>query len=360
MHSMILRRMTGRQAGDAAEMPLTSSRAVRLALTKAANDTIGLVLTVIGMGEETQPLDDLLGGLDDNLMLIGLQRDGKLVGLTALDMQLRAAMLEMQTTGRLIAAKAEERPATRTDKSMCDPVLSAFLSAFPTVTVGTEFDGWADGVGLGDRIDSSRAAGLMLADQDYRILRLSIDLGVAERQGQMLIALPLSKPQPMAETAPSENADWATLFQAAVADAPGELDALLHRLKMPLSEAQNLQVGQVLPLLGCTVNSVRLLSQDGQKVAQAKLGQLGGMRAVRVEPAPLPQLHDLSGAARSAMPALATGGETASDQLIGDIGDFTQPAGLDEQPDDLMASEDDDAGDLPMAPMDLDAISLSD
>ena len=48
-----------------------------------------------------------------------------------------------------------------------------------------------------------------------------------------------------------------------------------------------------MPLPGCTVSSVRLLSPDGQVVAQAKLGQVGGYRAVRLEAAPPPELSDL-------------------------------------------------------------------
>ena len=64
-----------------------------------------------------------------------------------------------------------------------------------------------------------------------------------------------------------------------VSAAPASLDALLHRFKMHIGAAQSLEVGQVLPLPGCTVNSVRLLAPDGKVVAQAKLGQVGGMRA---------------------------------------------------------------------------------
>ena len=65
-----------------AENPLTSSRAVRLVLTKAANDTVGLALSVLGVSEEVNALDDMLGTLGDDLMLIELMGHGRLmVGL---------------------------------------------------------------------------------------------------------------------------------------------------------------------------------------------------------------------------------------------------------------------------------------
>ncbi len=64
----ILRRMTSSHETDVAENPLTSSRAVRLALTKAANDSVGLVLTVSSVAEDVSALDAMLDGLPDGLM----------------------------------------------------------------------------------------------------------------------------------------------------------------------------------------------------------------------------------------------------------------------------------------------------
>ncbi|EBA10623.1 FliM/FliN family flagellar motor switch protein [Roseobacter sp. CCS2] len=291
----LLRRMTRPQGQEVADNPLTSSRAVRLALTKAANDTVGLVLTVQSVAEEVTSLDDMLGTLADELMLVALERDGGLAGLIALDMEMRAAVLEMETMGAVLAHPAEARAPTLTDKTLCDPLLQAFLSAFPLAVLDTPLEGWMDSVVLGHKIESTRAAGLVLADRDYRIVRLSVDLGVAERQAELVIVLPVVQHAPEPETTPETFFDWDSDFQDRVSDAPARLDALLHRFPISLATAQGLQVGSVLPLPGCTVNSVRLLSPDGHEVAQAKLGQIGGYRAVRLEAAPAPQLIELPG-----------------------------------------------------------------
>ncbi len=297
MHSTILRRMTGGQATDAAaEVPQTASRALRLALTRAANDTVGLVLTVTSTAEDEQSLDEMLDALDQQLMLIALNRADQLVGFIAVDMEFRAAVMEMQTIGALIPAVAENRAPTGTDKMMCDPVLAAFQNALPEAMNGTPLQGWVDGTVLGERIASARAAGLVLEDDTYRILRLNVDLGVADRQAQVLIALPLLAEQRPVPVATEEKPDWATLFPAAVQEAPVALDALLHRFEMPLARAHALQVGQVVPLLGCKVSSVRLMAPNGKQVMTAKLGQFGGKRAVRIETPPQPQMHELPGA----------------------------------------------------------------
>ena len=293
----LLRRMTRSQGQEAADNPLTSSRAVRLALTKAANDTVGLVLTVESVAEEITGLDEMLASLTGDLMLVALEQEQGLVGLIALDMEMRAAVLEMETMGAVLAHPADERAPTRTDKMLCDPLLEAFLEAFPTAVAGTPLDGWLDGVMPGDSVESLRAAGLVLEDRDYRIVRLSVNLAGAERQAQLIICLPLEQDVASIDDIPAQHVEWDSTFEANVADAPASLDALLHRFPVSLATAQALQVGSVLPLPGCTVNSVRLLSPDGKEVAQAKLGQMGGYRAVRIEAAPAPQLAELPGAA---------------------------------------------------------------
>ncbi|PUB18892.1 FliM/FliN family flagellar motor switch protein [Yoonia sediminilitoris] len=378
-HKMILRRMTGRETGDVAETPLTLSRAVRLAFTKSANDTIGLIVTVTAMGEDVHTLDPMLEVLDDNLMLVGLERGGELVGLMALDMQLRAAILEMQAMGKLIAGMAEDRAPTGTDKTMAENLLIRFLDAMPVATLGTEYDGWTDQVELGSKVESCRAAGLVLDDCEYRIMRLDIDLGVADRTGQLIVVLPLAVETFGAPAEPTEQLDWATLFQARVAEAQSELDALLHRFDMPLAQARNLQVGQVVPLRGCSVNSVRLVTAKGREVALAKLGQLGGNRAVRVEAPPQPQMRELGGGAEAALPDLMGGMADDKMGFGGDEGaglalegageiDFAMDAAPTfAEPETALDTPDMEAGAEPgsdegfgIAAMDMDALSLED
>lgn len=291
-HISILRRMAGQAVDTPPVSPLTTSRAVRLALVKAASDAGGLVVRVASTADDVGRLDDLLGGLDKGLMLVGLDRRAALAGFVAVDMQLRAAMVEVQTTGRLLDQPADDRPATGADKALCDPLLVAFLSALSPAVIGTAYEGWVDDVTVGGRLADSRLAGLLLEDGDYRVLRMNVELGTGDRQGEVMLVLPVQA----APTVPEEPApvmDWDTAFSAAVQDAPAMLTARLHQFKMPLGRAQALRVGQVVPLPGCTVNSVRLIAPDGRCVAQAKLGQSAGHRAVRIELAPGPEMDDL-------------------------------------------------------------------
>lgn len=289
----LLRRMIRPQGDPVADNPLTSSRAVRLALTKAAHESIGLVLTVTSVAEAEGTLDETLAALDDDLLLVELLRRDGLVGLAAIDQELRTAIVEMQTIGALIPKPAVERRPTATDAFLSLPLLQAFLGAFPATVAGTSLDGWGDDVLADAKIPDLRTAGLMLADVRFRTVQMSVDFGVADRQGVLQIVLPVIE-IPVGQGLPKPSpVDWHSALQDSVMEAPAGLEALLHRVTLPLAALRRLKVGDVLPLTGCTVSSVRLLAADGQTVAQAKLGQMGGMRALRLEPPPAPQLTEL-------------------------------------------------------------------
>jgi len=295
-HTHILRRMAGQPQADVADSPLTSSRAVRIALTKVAQDSVGLTVTVQGIEEDILPLDELLTGLSDELMLVSVHRGGDLAGLLGVDMQLRAAIVEMQTAQMVGEKSAEFRNATKTDKRMCDPLLVGLLRALPHAVVGTEFSGWLDGAASGDLLPSARAAGLLLQDQSYRIVRMRVSFGTTEREGMIALALPVATNDGAQPAALQPVADWPKLFRAAVSDAPAAFDAELCRFQMPIGQAENLAIGDLVPLPGCTVASVKLRTLDGISVRHARLGQSNGKRAVRIAAAPAPDMSELSAA----------------------------------------------------------------
>jgi flagellar motor switch protein FliM len=56
-------------------------------------------------------------------------------------------------------------------------------------------------------------------------------------------------------------------------------------MKVPLSTIAGPQVGQVLPLEGCTVSKVRLVDPGGRTLARGRLGPIAGQIAVRIQAA---------------------------------------------------------------------------
>jgi len=106
----ILARMIARRLAGAVDVPLTSTRALRLAVTRAADRSLGMTLTVAKVTEDLKPLDTMMVTLPDEMSFVRLERGGVLVGLIALDVQLRAAANEVQTMGKV---STKTRPTAR-------------------------------------------------------------------------------------------------------------------------------------------------------------------------------------------------------------------------------------------------------
>lgn len=262
--------------------PVSPSKALRLAMIRAADVQVGLTLAVLGITEEVVPLEDLLRLIEDEHLLIALNGDQGLCGLAGIDLQTRAAVIEMQTTGTLRATPADPRAVTTTDAVMLAPFVTGFLAEAVLSTVGTPLAGWTENYTVGDRVVNTRAAGLTMVDTTYRLVRLTLDLGAGDRQGMIQIALPLS-PEMKVQQAPDAAALWSADIASAVGNAPADLHAVLHWMRLSLRQVDGFHVGQLIALPGITVGSVKLETADGRVVARARLGQMSGLRAVRIQ-----------------------------------------------------------------------------
>lgn len=291
----ILRRMAHVPPAPDDAAAMTPSRALRLAFARAAEAGAKLAVTVLGVTDETLPLDEALGRVNEAHLLVGVTGPTGLAGLAALDLQTRAAVVEVVTTGKLFPRPAAERAATGADAALCTPLLTAFLDLLPEFCAGTVLQGWTDGYRIGTRLPDRRAASLQLDDQDYRIVGLTLDFGSSERQGEVLLLLPSHHIDAPAAVDPAAPSRWHDDLAEAVGAAAANLHAVLHRPRLPIREVEAFEVGQIVPLPGVTVNSVRLEAADGSVAARARLGQVSGMRAVRLESAPMPELQDAIG-----------------------------------------------------------------
>jgi flagellar motor switch protein FliM len=278
----VLKRLARAPLDGGQAAPVSPSKALRLAMIRAAEVKVQLVVTVLGITEEVVPLDDLLRLIDDDQLLLALEGERGLCGLAGIDLQTRAAVIEMQTTGLLRPTPADPRAVTATDAAMLGPLIAGFLADAAISTLGTPLAGWTAGYRVGGRVINTRAAGMAMVDTTYRMVRLTLDLGAGERQGLIVVALPLTRDMRV-EDVPDTAAAWANAMSAAVGTAPAELHAVLHRMRLSLRQIDGFHVGQMIALPGITVGSVRLEAADGRVLARARLGQMAGLRAVRLE-----------------------------------------------------------------------------
>ncbi len=285
--------MTARKVEPVADVPLTSSRALRVAMTRAADTALGLSLTVQSVGEEFLPLDGLVEALPAEVMYTALERGGEVVGLLGIDGQIRAAAIEMQTMGTLAKGTHSDRPPTKTDVMLVAPLCRALLKEMAETTTGSELDGWINDITFGAVFESLRAASLAMEDAEFRLVRLSIDLNVADRHGEIFVALPNHQTVFLPPEVKPLDKSWGERLHASVSAAPACLTAVLHKMALPLGMVEQLEAGQVLPLRGASVGTVQLFSAGGTMVVEARLGQSNGKRAIRVERPPDLAMRDL-------------------------------------------------------------------
>ena len=106
------------------------------------------------------------------------------------------------------------------------------------------------------------------------IINLSIPL--------MVLALPMPRsPQAVTPVAPPAP-DWSAALTGNVLGARADVTAVLHRMRLPLRVVEGFALDQVLSLPGVSVGSVRIEAADARLIGHARLGQMAGMRAVRV------------------------------------------------------------------------------
>lgn len=262
------------------------TRGLRMAVARASRDIFGAEIDVIGVELGQSGLDDLIVGLTKAHCMIGLEAPEGLVGLVVIDPEALAASGEMMTTGRIKPTPAEARTPTEVDAALVEPFLTGLIKAIQR-DCGTSPPGdWFPAVTVGRRFSGTMALRLTLPERPYRIFRMTLDLGVGGRQGEIAFALPV--PASAREKRPDQRSlpDWSALMSEVVMQTPTEVEAILGRIRLPLSMADALKVGQVLPLLELDIATVSLQAPDGSCIANCRLGQSGGMRAVRIEPKP--------------------------------------------------------------------------
>lgn len=292
----ILRQMT-RRAMPAPDAPGEATndggaRMLRVGFARAAVAALGLSVVVSKVAEDSVRLDDLLDGLPPDQLMFQVQVADRPLGLVQVDTELSAVVIEMSTMGRVGAAAATPRLVTGTDAAMVHPLLATFLRLVPEDGPGTDLAKWMAGTAPGPRVRDARAAGLILAEAEYRVIRLTIDIPGTDRHGEMMLALPAFRGKPHNAPVDTRAADWTVTFHDAVLSAPAELHAVLHRMQMSLRQVDGFEVGQVLALPGVGVGSVRIEGPGGRMVATARLGQVAGLRAVRIERPTPPQMAE--------------------------------------------------------------------
>ena len=263
-----------------------ADRAWRLALARAARDQMKLPLEVADLTSDRLSLAEVLELPPDHAMIVVLEgpRDG--LGLMVIGAAVLAAMIEVQTIGKVAAVAPDARKPTRTDAAMVAPMIDAALSGLEAALLQEPDLIWAGGFRYASFLDDPRPLGLLLEDTAYRVLRGHVSLANGIRTGPVLLALPADGRGTAPVGRAAEHALLGPAFTALLADQVENtdcvLDAVLTRVSMPLAQVLAMAVGEVVTLPRAWLERISFEGLDGRVVATGKLGQNRGMRAIRL------------------------------------------------------------------------------
>lgn len=288
-HGAVLRRMIrSAPVEDAASKP-GPERAIGLAIARAAQDRLGLEIDMREAVESRASLAELPELIEEMSLLLMIEGPGEAMGLVVLPGPTLSAIVEIQTTGRVARNVPPPRKPTRMDVAMTVDLVDAILAGIERELARTGEDSWASGFRYASCLDDTRPIGLLMEDVSYRVWSLRLMIGpqgmreggmlwIVPEQGRAPVALPQ---QPVAAPQPQDDETWSQRLEQAVMGSQAELEAVLHRVSMPLSEVMALKPGMDVPLPPDALTRLHL-EAGGRVVAVARLGQRQGMRAVRL------------------------------------------------------------------------------
>ena len=283
----VLRRKVLAARADRAEGGPGADRSWRIALARAARDTLKLPLEVAALVLDRRSLAELLELPPERSLIAVLEGPGDGLGVLILSPEVLSGFIENLTMGRISAGAAPSRRPTRTDAAMVAATVDAALIGLERALAEEADLTWAGGFRYASFLDDPRPLGLLLEDIPYRLMRAEVSLALGARKGTVMLVLPAEgrgrlPPRTGQNHPPDHGPAFAEALAERVAGADCALVAVLARLTMPLGAVMALAVGQMLVLPQAALDRITLEGGDGRRVAGGKLGQNRGMRAVRL------------------------------------------------------------------------------
>ncbi len=283
--------------GGVARSPLAETDVIVESLGRGIEDRLRpLVKTMVGVSVDAVSVTKLAaatGRIAAPAMMGVIEvEDADTPALIACDGALSNHLIDL-TLGGDPANSPEPavRPFTAIDLALGRLHLEALLQAF-THALGVGF-GRPLTKALRIRDQRQTLSQLRLAPDYIDVLTFSaeVSLGESGRRGRASLVLPLSALDAIRASVQARNEAarerpndlWKALMRRAAANAPVEVDAVLHRQRLSLAALQALHVGQLIEIPRQAVEEIRLtIPQPGGRTAVLATARLGGYQDRKV------------------------------------------------------------------------------
>lgn len=250
-----------------------------VALPRSADQLLGLQVEIqsVSFGTLNQP--GVVAALGECDLICRMSHTSSDPGLIVVDISLLSGLIEVQTLGKVTESPPKERSPTSTDATIVSEIVDRWMTdaADAVSEQGLADELLTDGYLRSDGLLDMRAVDLTLDPGQYRSLVVKMALGGKGKTGTLSFFAPKSATSSGDESRGTLGRQlWAHLL-----DAPVEMTAVLTRTSRTLDEIMSLKAGDVFPVSSELLQSVMLATSDGSLIATARLGQVGGKRAVR-------------------------------------------------------------------------------
>lgn len=296
----VLRRLV---APPPAKLAMTVPRAAERALLRTFQDQLGLPVRVDDVVEGDDSVQSWSADIPEKALKLVLEGPGGRTGAAVLDPGLCAAVVEMRLTGHLADEQPPVRDVTAIDTALLEQFVNAAMTQFATRLDGMPQAGWAKGFKVARPIEDARLYQFALPEGPMPALGIKMTLGSGPRQGELRLLLPpLVAGQPVTGAAGQAGVDWTQSLTEGFLGTNLPIDAVMDRQAIPLAQVAGWKAGDMVPVSGAALNSVRLEAAGGTVLALGRLGQSSGQRAIKLHVAvqagglvtPRPQLQNAS------------------------------------------------------------------
>ncbi|NNE88552.1 MAG: hypothetical protein HKN27_10790 [Silicimonas sp.] len=250
---------------------------LRKTIPRDADRLCGLDLIVDDVTFSETDKGQLIDALSPQELVYQLSNDKGAGGLCIVSPELLAGLIEVQLYGYVPKTEVVDRKPTRTDGIVVASLVDGWLATAHAVAEreGMEplpFAGFTRQDGVLDR----RNAGLLIEPGRYATATIKMTLGDDAKTGTMCLAWPL---QAQSKATPQQ---FSTQLQMHLVDVKAPMRVVLTRLSLPMERVRDMAVGDVIDVPLEALTSVKLEGIDGTAIGTGRLGQMGGMRAVRL------------------------------------------------------------------------------
>lgn len=268
---------------------MSAGKALRRALSRSADVLWDLALVAQSVDIDVLDQDGVVDALTAGDLLVVLDGPDSVLGLATIDREVLTALVEVQTIQQVTQVPVDDRPLTATDAAMAAPFMDDVLKRFAANLEDNPLRAGLEGFRFGAMIEDKRAAANLLNAPAYQGFRTSVDLALGRRKGRIGFFLPQ---QTAASSQPAQSEPGR--YEQAMKFLPVAIEATLARIALPLGTVESLKPGDLLPLSPSVIDNVELRAGRSPVVAKGRIGQMNGMRAVRLNWPQIPANKDLT------------------------------------------------------------------